>query len=102
LGSFLPLVLTESKLLKKTNLIYFQDLEIFLLVFITFFSGCLACCFQLIFLLFSVDLHVCICFFALFLLLKLKLKLKQIQLNGMIIFSLIFQLHDQRQTVDFI
>lgn len=40
--------------------------------------------------------YVCICFFALFLLPMLRLQLKQMQLNSMIIFRFIFQLHDQR------
>lgn len=43
---------------------------------------------------------VCIWFFALVLLPNFGLELREMHLNSMIIFSLILQLYDQRQTVD--
>lgn len=99
----------EQKLLNpQISLLHFQELEIFFFIFIAPFlfpfpprmlGQLLPGNFPAIF---NESMSVCIWFFALVLLAKFGLELREMQLNSMTIFSLILQLYDQRQTVDFI
>lgn len=90
------------------SFIHFQELEIFLSIFIFHFSYPSPHRMFVLLLpgnfpaILNGSTAVCICIFALVLLLKFGLELREMQLNSMIIFTLILQLCDQTQTAGFI